>query len=454
MRHIFTALAASTFFATAACGSDASAPAGADDAAASDTAATDTAVDTSLADDSAAPDSTAPDSTAPTDAGVDSGSDSGSADSGSPKDSGVDSGAAKDSGVDSGPVDSGSPDASPGTGPVLAGCPMLPANHVFNTPIDKLPVHPSSAAFMTTIGSPKIHLDLGQSVNLAAPDTYYGIPYNVVHGGALTWTGVKYSTLDTANFGWDPRPEADCANGTAHTLISPCVASTAPSPVFPIPSGVLVEGGVFPDVAGQVYGDHHMLLLDADTCRLWELYHAYTGASGTWDIYGSAMFDLRSNALRPAGWTSADAAGFPILPLLLRAAEANTGTINHALRFTIQSSSIRDSYTWPARHLTTNGGSSTNKPQMGQLFRLKASYVIPATYSTQAKAILGALKTYGMYLADGGSNLYVQGEPSASWADAIFTEVQSVGAGQFEAVDLSGIQARAGFSVNSGAVPP
>jgi hypothetical protein len=436
MRLITSALAATTLFALAACGSDASSPAGStdssplDDASSADTATTDDATvpDTTPPGDSAAVDSVAP---------VDSGS---PADSGAPKDSGS--------------TDGGTPDAAPTTGPTLAGCPLLPANHIFNTAIDKLPVHPNSAAFMATIGSPKIHLDLGQSVNMAAPDTYYGIPYNVVHAASLTWTSAKYSSLDTVNLNWDPRPESDCANGAGHTLVSPCVASTAPSPVFPIPSGVLVEGGIFPDVASQAYGDHHIIMLDADSCRLWELYHAYTGASGTWDIFGSASWDLHSNALRPADWTSADAAGFPILPLLLRAAEASSGTIHHALRFTIQSSSIRAAYTWPARHLTNNGGTSANKPPMGQLFRLKASYAIPATYGTQSKAILTALKTYGMYIADGGSNLYVQGEPSASWSDAVFTEVQSVGAGQFEAVDLSPIQARAGFSVNSGAVPP
>jgi hypothetical protein len=179
----------------------------------------------------------------------------------------------------------------------------------------------------------------------------------------------------------------------------------------------------------------------------------YPDAAGGWDIYGSAGFDLRSNALRPAGWTSADAAGFPIYPLLLRADEASSGAIHHALRFTIQSSKIRNDYTWPARHLTTNGTSSMSLPPMGQAFRLKASYSIPASYGVQSRAILQALQTYGMYIADGGSDLYISGEPSASWADATFSEVQSVPTADFEAVDLSPIQARAGFDANSAAVP-
>ncbi len=340
--------------------------------------------------------------------------------------------------------------ASTGGSPSIAGCPILPANHIFNTPIDALPVDANSAAFLATIGSHDLHLDLGTTVDPTS-STYYGIPYNVVRGGAMTWAGASYTSADSS-LSWDPRPEADCANGPAHTLVSPCTAAAAPQPVFPIPATPLVEGGIDADPT-QPYGDHHILLLDADSCRLWELYHAYPGSSGGWDIFGSATFDLRSNALRPAGWTSADAAGFPMLPLLLRADEASSGTIRHALRFTITSSKIRSSYVWPARHLTTNGTSSTNLPPMGQLFRLKASYAIPSTFNAQSRAILQAMKTYGMYIADGGSDMYVTGEPSAAWADDTFSQVQSVGSDEFEAVDLSSIAARAGFDPDSAAVP-
>jgi hypothetical protein len=361
---------------------------------------------------------------------------------------------ARDASIPDATADSSVAPDSGATSPTIGGCPIFPSDHIFNTPINGLPLHPSSAQFMATVGNYRIHLDLGQSENMAAPDTYYGIPYNVVHGNTFPWASVSYTSSDTANMTWDPTDESDCAVSSLHTFVSPCVKSAAPAPVLPIPQSVLVEGGIFPDVPSQSYGDHHILLVDADTCRLWEIYHAYTGSGSTWNIFGSASFDLRSNALRPAGWTSADAAGFPIVPLLLRADEASSGTIKHALRFTISSSSIRIAYTWPARHLTTNGSMSTSLPPMGQLFRLKASYVIPSTYSTQSKAILTALKTYGMYLSDGGSNMYIQGEPSANWSDSVFTEVQSVASSQFEAVDLLPIQQRAGFSVDSGAVPP
>jgi hypothetical protein len=237
--------------------------------------------------------------------------------------------------------------------------------------------------------------------------------------------------------------------------VSPCLASAAPNPVFPIPAMPLVEGGIDTDPS-QPYGDHHILLIDVDACQLYELYHSYprSGGNGTWDIFGSAQFDLRSNTLRPNGWTSSDAAGFPIFPLLLRADEASKGTISHALRFTITSSKIRNAATWPARHFTTNGTSSTNLPPMGQLFRLKASYQIPSTFSTQSRAIAQAMKTYGMYIADGGSDMYVQGDPNAAWSDTVFSQIQTINSTDFEAVDLSPIRQRAGFDANSAAVPP
>lgn len=344
-----------------------------------------------------------------------------------------------------------------GGGAVIAGCSLLPATHLFNTPIDSLPVDPQSAKYLTSIGDHNLHLDLGSSTDITMVDSYYGIPYNVVHGTSASWVPVRFSSADP-DLDWDARGEADCvdaASGSAHTKVSPCTSAAAPNPVFPIPAQPLVEGGIDSDPK-QPYGDHHILLLDADTCLLHELYHAYPRAGGGagWDIYGSAVFDLRSNALRKDGWTSADAAGFPILPLLLRADEASSGQIRHALRFTITSSKIRNSAVWPARHHTGNGTTSTNQPPMGQLFRLKASYAIPSSFNTQARAIAQAMKTYGLYIADGGSDMYVTGEPSAAWADATISQVQTISSGQFEAVDLMPVHQRAGFDIDSAAVPP
>jgi len=335
--------------------------------------------------------------------------------------------------------------------PTVAGCQVFPADHLFNTPIDDLPAHPSSAAFLASIGAGRLHLDLGTSTDMAAAD-YYGIPWNAVSGDALGWRTVRYRS-PVAGYTWNARAESDCAVGAGHAVTAPCTAAAAPTPLFPIPAAPLVEGGLATG-APPLDGDHHLLVVDADACRLWELYHVYPDGSGGWDIYGSATWDLASNALRPAGWTSADAAGFPILPLLLRADEASSGAIRHALRFTIPTAKIRTSFTWPARHLTENGTASPDLPEMGQLFRLKAGFAIPASFNAQARAILQAMKTYGMYVADGGSRWYVTGEPSALWQDATFSQVQSVGSDQFEAVDLAPIRARASWDADSARVPP
>jgi len=352
---------------------------------------------------------------------------------------------------DPGYVRSGATSCEASQVPSIGGCPILPADHLFNTPIDGLPAHPDSAAFLATIGSHPVHLDLGQTVDPAS-ETYYGIPYNVVRGAALAWSPVSFHTVDP-DMTWDARAESDCAAGAAHAVVSPCTAAAAPSPLFPVPASPLVEGGLVTDPA-QPYGDHHLLVVDADACRLWEAYHVYPRAQGGWDLYGIATFDLASNALRPDGWTSADAAGFPILPLLLRADEASSGAIRHALRFTIPSNRIRIAYTWPARHLTSNGSDAASQPPMGQLFRLKAGFAVPAGWSVQSRAIAQAMKTYGLYLADGGSAMYVQGEPSAAWDDAIFEEVQAIPSSAFEAVDLGPWRARPGFDPDSARVPP
>jgi hypothetical protein len=337
------------------------------------------------------------------------------------------------------------------TGPSLGGCPLLPVDHLFNTPIDALPVHPDSAAFIATIGGTRrLHLDLGTQTSQQAAD-FYGIPYNLVDGRGFSWPIAAFASKDPA-LDWNPRPESDCAIGSSHAMARPCTTTAAPAPLLPIPATAVVEGGVITSVDQLPYGDHHILLLDTTDCVLWETYHSYL-TGGTWNIFGSAAFDLRSSALRPDGWTSADAAGFPILPLLLRADEADGGEIRHALRFTIGSSKIRTSAAWPARHFTTNGTSSTSLPPMGQLFRLKASYAIPASYGRQARAILQAMKTYGMYIADGGSDMYVTGAPSSAWDSATFSQVQSVPASELEAVDLRPIMSRPGFDPDSGAVP-
>ena len=268
--------------------------------------------------------------------------------------------------------------------------------------------------------------------------SYYGIPFNVASGGSFTWPRVFYGA------GWPD--ESDCAAaGAQGAVVSPC--DTVAAPVMPVPASPLVEGGI-----STASGDHHLLVVDADGCRLWELFAATPHPGGGWDVASTATWDLASSALRPAGWTSADAAGLPILPLLLRASEARSGTIRHALRFTLPNARIRNTSVWPARH-RIGAVTSADAVPMGQLFRLRASYAIPPTFGAQSKAILQAMKTYGMYLADAGSTWYVQGEPSADWDPRVFDEVQTVRTSDLEAVDLSQFTSRSGFDVNSARVP-
>ncbi len=334
-----------------------------------------------------------------------------------------------------------------GVSPEIGGCSILPPDHIFNTPIGGLPsVHADSATWVALIGNTtRLHLDLGTQTNQTAND-FYGIPYNLVHGNSMTWAQVAYTTPDP-DFDWDPTDEADCANASK-AVVSPCNNGTA---YLPFPTDALVEGGLSTAANHLPAEDHHLIALDVDTCRLWEGYHVYR-PNNQWQIFGSATFDLASNALRTQGWTSADAAGFPILPLLLRPEEAATGEIKHALRFTMTSGNIRGEYTWPGRHEASNNMLSSSPP-MGQLFRLKDSFVIPASWSTQSKAIAQAMKTYGMYLADGGSNWYVTGAPGA-WDDSVFDQIQSIQGSNFEAVDLRPIIERAGFDPDSARVPP
>lgn len=326
--------------------------------------------------------------------------------------------------------------------PTIGRCQVLPSDNILNTRIDGLPVHPQSAAFLQTISSTprRLHLDLGASEQTQNSD-YYGIPYNVASGTSFAWPPMYFDA------GWPD--ESDCASAD-HAVLQPCTgAGTA---YFPVPPNAKVEGGTRSDKS--IYNDHHILVVDTDSCRLWESYNSYARNDAGWDVLSAAQFDLGSNALRPAEWTSADAAGLPIFPLLLRADEASAGSIQHAVRFTIQSSKIRSAYVWPATHRTGNGDASISKPPMGQRFRLKASFQIPSTFTTQAKAILEAFKRYGLLIADGGSDMFIQGEPNHSWSDQTISQVQSLTHQEFEAVDMAPVMARAGFAPDSARVPP
>ncbi len=355
---------------------------------------------------------------------------------------------AGDAGVVGAVAPDGAPVASTG-GPMLAGCPLFPPDHIFNTRIDALPVHPMSDTFVLSVGAWKLRMNVG-APGEASPSEY-GIPYNVVRGAALEWPLVHYATTDT-DLAYDPRPESDCATSAARVLVSPCTAAAAPSPLLPVPPSPLVQGGLVTD-SSRPYDDYTMLILDSDSCRLWEAFETHPRAGGGWNIFGSASFDLRSTDLRPDRWRSADESGMPILPLLVRVEEARSGTIEHALRFTLDASYLRNAHVWPARH-ASGDKTSTALPAFGQLFRLKPSVAIPDAFSVEAKAILTALKRYGAYVAGAGTKSWVlTAEPSTSWDPATIDQIESFYGDMLEAVDLAPLQARPGFSADSAKVP-
>jgi len=277
--------------------------------------------------------------------------------------------------------------------PVEGGCPVLPASNPINRDISRAPVDPRSAAYVASIGlAGHLHPDFG--VNPA-----YGIPYSVV-GPAQRRVPITFTEYGEES---DRGP-------------------------YPVPPAARVEG------AGED-GDRHVLVLQSGTCRLFELYSASRAGAG-WQAGSGAVFNLRSNSLRPEGWTSADAAGLPILPLLVRWPEVHAGRIDHALRVTV--SRTQRGYIHPATHLAS-GSSDPSLPPMGLRLRLKASYSL-AGFHGQALIILRALKRYGLIVADNGSSWYITGAPDPRWNEAQLQELESVPGSAFEVVRSGAIR--------------
>ncbi|WP_295761644.1 hypothetical protein [Undibacterium sp.] len=296
-----------------------------------------------------------------------------------------------------------------GVGANLNGALPFPADNAWNTDISAAALDPNSDALIASIGlTAGVHPDFGAGLYAGAP---IGIPYVVVAASQP-----KVAVLFT-----DYASESD------------------PGP-YPIPANAPIEG----QLAGAALsgGDRHVLVIERDTSRLYEVGNAYPQADASWKASGGALFDLTSNTVRPGGqpgWTSADAAGLPIFPGLVRYEEAASGAIRHALRFTV--SKTRKAYVPPATHWAS-ANTSLTLPPMGMRVRLKASFVIPASFSTESKAILQAMKSYGMLVADNGSNWYVSGAPDARWNnDKLLSELGSVKGNQFEVVKMTGLVA-------------
>jgi hypothetical protein len=280
---------------------------------------------------------------------------------------------------------------APAAAPVIQGapgCTVLPADNVWNKRVDSLPVRGDSSTLIATIGSTRrFHMDFGSYSG-------YGIPYQVVH-----------STTPRRTVTFDYADESDAGP-------------------YPIPDAPLIEGG----------SDGHLLTLDADTCTLYELYAVRQSAGGSWHAGSGAVFDLASNALRPDGWTSADAAGLPMLPGLVRYDEVAAGAIAHALRFTAPET--RAAHIYPATH-DASSLTASKYPPMGLRLRLKSTANL-AGLSPQALAIAVALQRYGMILADNGSSWYVSGASDPRFDDDVLHELDRFTGSDLEAVDTSG----------------
>jgi hypothetical protein len=290
---------------------------------------------------------------------------------------------------------------------MIGSCPVLPADNIWNTAVDTLPVLAGSATLVNTIGAGRgFHADFGAGMWDGGP---IGIPFVTVRG-----TQPKYAATFLYDDESDRGPYA--------------VPLTAP-----------IEGG-----AGAS-GDRHAIAIDTDSCTLYELYRAFPGAS-SWTADSGAIYDLRSNALRPSGWTSADAAGLPIMPGLVTWDEVQSGEIRHAIRFTAPQT--KREFVWPARHYASSL-TGAQYPRMGERFRLKASFDI-STFPADVQVILRAMKKYGIILADNGSAWYISGKPDPRWNDDNLHTLSRLLGSNFEAVDATVLR----ISADSGAAKP
>jgi hypothetical protein len=288
---------------------------------------------------------------------------------------------------------------------MIGNCTVLPANNIWNTPVDQLPVSPSSSTYITTIGATlPMHADFGSGTYNGG---LIGIPFITVPG-IQTQYPATFLYADES----DPGP-------------------------YSIPLNAPLESG----------SDRHAIAVDVDHCVLYELFNASPQTS-SWKADSGAIFNLASNALRPATWTSADAAGLPILPGLVRYDEILSGEIRHALRFTVPNT-LR-AYVWPARHYASSL-TDPKYPPMGARFRLKASFDISG-FSAANQVILRALKKYGMMIADNGSAWFLSGAPDSRWNNTDLHNLASIAGSAFEVVDVSSLMVSpdSGQAVQSG----
>ena len=287
------------------------------------------------------------------------------------------------------------------SGQMIGGCAVFPADSIWNVRVDALPLDAASAAYVETIGAEAdLHPDFGSGDWPPGSGSPIGIPFVIVPAGQPP-VPVAFLYDDES----DPGP-------------------------YPIPPDAPIEGGPEGD------GDRHVLVVQSGPCTLYETFYSYPLDGGSsWTADSGAVFELGSYALRPETWTSADAAGLPILPGLVRWEEVAAGAIEHALRFTAPQT--RRAYVWPARHYASSL-TDPAYPPMGQRFRLRSDFDISG-FSPRVQVILRALKEYGMMLADNGSAWFLSGVPDERWDNDELRELRTVQGSDFEAVDVSSL---------------
>ena len=339
--------------------------------------------------------------------------------------------------------------ATPATAaPVLAGCTMFPPQAIFNQRIDdvmRFPAHARSAEWIAMIGAGRpLHPDWGRETDPNRVGKYYGMPWNLVDGSerSTRWPLVSHAIVDPRDGNGAGAPDqSDCAvieQGQVSIRACDSVIASRRRFPFPLDSQIRVEGGNCTDPARC--GDRHVLVLEnraGGACRLWESYFSYQDSAGRWNAYATAAWDLGSLAMRPDGWTSGDAAGLPILPLLLRAEEVESGVIRHALRVTFRDAVLDRRHVWPARH-----SAGTTRPEgipFGALLRLRADFEIPSWWNAQARTIARAMQKHGLYVADIGTDFFVQGDPDERWSPMTMMLLRQLKLNQFEFVDTGAI---------------
>ena len=280
-----------------------------------------------------------------------------------------------------------------GAGSVVGGCQIFPSDNPWNQDISNLPLHSNSTNFISSISSSgHLHPDFGSPAE-------YGIPFVIVDGNSTPKVQVNADYADESDFG-----------------------------LAPIPANAPIEG------TSSSTGDRHVLVLDKAACLLYEMWDSHFDGQ-QWNVGSSAKFDLKSNALRPEGWTSADAAGLPVLPGLVRYDEVKSGTINHAIRLTVQRT--QKGYIHPATHAASSS-TDANLPPMGLRLRMKADFDL-SNLTGDAKVIATAMKKYGFIIADNGSNWYFSGEANSHWDDDNLNQLKSIPGSAFEVVDTGNI---------------